>query len=278
MRLGYTTGSCAAGAAKAALQMLLTGKPVPYVELTTPKGIRLNLEVLDINIQYSENTVSCAVKKDAGDDPDVTDGLKIYASVCKTEKAGIRIDGGEGVGRVTREGLEQSVGSAAINSVPRAMIQEGVMQEDYMDETSREEFLQRFSAEGEEKSLLGFCVLGGIFGEGIDLKNDSLIGAVIVGTGLPQVCNEREILKNYFEDAGDNGFDYAYRYPGMNKVLQAAGRVIRTAEDVGVVALLDERFLNWSYQKMFPREWDEFETVTVERIAKRVERFWDEWL
>ena len=155
---------------------------------------------------------------------------------------------------------------------------ECVMQEDYMDETSREEFLQRFSAEGEEKSLLGFCVLGGIFGEGIDLKNDSLIGAVIVGTGLPQVCNEREILKNYFEDAGDNGFDYAYRYPGMNKVLQAAGRVIRTAEDVGVVALLDERFLNWSYQKMFPREWDEFETVTVERIAKRVERFWDEWL
>ena len=126
MRLGYTTGSCAAGAAKAALQMLLTGKPVPYVELTTPKGIRLNLEVLDINIQYSENTVSCAVKKDAGDDPDVTDGLKIYASVCKTGKAGIRIDGGEGVGRVTREGLEQSVGSAAINSVPRAMIQEGV--------------------------------------------------------------------------------------------------------------------------------------------------------
>ena len=64
----------------------------------------------------------------------------------------------------------------------------------------------------------------------------------------------------------------------MNKVLQAAGRVIRTAEDVGVVALLDERFLNWSYQKMFPREWDEFEAVTVDRIAKRVERFWDEWL
>ncbi len=137
MRLGYTTGSCAAGAAKAALQMLLTGKPVPYVELTTPKGIRLNLEVLDINIQYSENTVSCAIKKDAGDDPDVTDGLKIYASVCKTEKAGIRIDGGEGVGRVTREGLEQSVGSAAINSVPRAMIQEGV-----------EEVCRRFGYEG----------------------------------------------------------------------------------------------------------------------------------
>ena len=121
-------------------------------------------------------------------------------------------------------------------------------------------------------------MLGGIFSEGIDLKNDSLIGAVIVGTGLPQVCNEREILKNYFDGAGENGFDYAYRYPGMNKVLQAAGRVIRTAEDVGVVALLDERFLTRSYRQMFPKEWNEFETVTADRVAKRVERFWDEWL
>ena len=125
---------------------------------------------------------------------------------------------------------------------------------------------------------MGFCVMGGIFSEGIDLTGERLIGAAIVGTGLPQICTEREILKEYYEKAGKSGFDFAYRYPGMNKVLQAAGRVIRTAEDVGVVALLDERFLNWSYQKMFPREWDEFETVTVDRIAKRVERFWDEWL
>lgn len=180
---------------------------------------------------------------------------------------------------------------------------ECIVQEDNMDERAREEFLQRFAVpnnvlpigkkEGdvvlgdavlscsdirEEKCLLGFCVLGGIFSEGIDLKNDSLIGAVIVGTGLPQVCNEREILKNYFDGAGENGFDYAYRYPGMNKVLQAAGRVIRTAEDVGVVALLDERFLTRSYRQMFPKEWNEFETVTADRVAKRVERFWDEWL
>ena len=172
---------------------------------------------------------------------------------------------------------------------------ECIVQEDHMNEQSREEFLQRFLRNDEcdlnsviqmdieiemeeEKSLLGFCVLGGIFSEGIDLKNDSLIGAVIVGTGLPQVCNEREILKNYFDEAGDNGFDYAYRYPGMNKVLQAAGRVIRTAEDVGIVALLDERFLNRSYQKMFPREWETYETVTVNQVAKRVERFWNEWL
>ena len=137
MRLGYTTGSCAAAAAKAAAQMLFTGKPAHNIELMTPKGILLNLEVLDIKIPFSQDTVSCAVKKDAGDDPDVTDGLKIYAAVHKTPEEGIRIDGGEGVGRVTREGLEQPVGSAAINRVPRAMIREGV-----------EEICSRFGYEG----------------------------------------------------------------------------------------------------------------------------------
>ncbi len=156
---------------------------------------------------------------------------------------------------------------------------ECLLQEESMDEGSREDFLGRFVMDGNgEKTLLGFCVLGGIFSEGIDLKNDSLIGAIIVGTGLPQVCNEREILKEYFDSQGDNGFDFAYRYPGMNKVLQAAGRVIRTAEDVGIVALLDERFLTTPYLKMFPREWAEYERVTLGQVEKRVERFWNEWL
>ena len=130
----------------------------------------------------------------------------------------------------------------------------------------------------EDRTLLGFCVLGGIFSEGIDLKKDQLIGAIIVGTGLPMVCNEREILKKYFDRQGDNGFDYAYRYPGMNKVLQAAGRVIRTAEDIGIVALLDERFLTTPYQRMFPREWREYEDVSLKEIGHYVEQFWDEWL
>lgn len=169
---------------------------------------------------------------------------------------------------------------------------ECIMQQDYMNEEDREAFLNRFKGseecdfeglinmevEEEENTLIGFCVLGGIFSEGIDLKNDSLIGAVIVGTGLPQICTEREILKNYFDENGANGFDYAYRYPGMNKVLQAAGRVIRTADDVGIVALLDERFLQFSYKKMFPREWKNFETVSIDTISKRAERFWDSWL
>lgn len=175
---------------------------------------------------------------------------------------------------------------------------ECILQQDYMSEEEREGFLSRFrenttsdlqtdiairagismDIEVEDHTLIGFCVLGGIFGEGIDLKNDSLIGVMIVGTGLPQVCNEREILKNYFDSNGENGFDYAYRYPGMNKVLQAAGRVIRTAEDVGIIVLLDERFLQLSYRRLFPREWDSFEPVNLTTISKRIERFWDSWL
>lgn len=169
---------------------------------------------------------------------------------------------------------------------------ECLMQSEYMSEEEREAFLGRFRGnedcdlqgavkmeiQEQERALIGFCVLGGIFSEGIDLKNDSLIGAIIVGTGLPQVCFEREILKSFFEEDGENGFDYAYRYPGMNKVLQAAGRVIRTVEDVGIIALLDERFLQYAYRRMFPREWADFETVSVQTVAKRVERFWDEWL
>lgn len=170
---------------------------------------------------------------------------------------------------------------------------ECILQESHMNEESREAFLNRFRGNEdcdlqrliqmdieveEERSLLGFCVMGGIFSEGIDLKNDSLIGAVIVGTGLPQVCNERELLKKYFDGWGENGFNYAYRYPGMNKVLQAAGRVIRTVDDFGIVALLDERFLSPAYQRLFPREWQERVVVTVDQIGRKVERFWNEWL
>lgn len=170
---------------------------------------------------------------------------------------------------------------------------ECILQGEHMNEQARENFLNRFVGNEEcvledvihmeiemeeERSLLGFCVMGGIFSEGIDLKKDSLIGAIIIGTGLPQVCNERELLKNYFDEQGENGFDYAYRYPGMNKVMQAAGRVIRTEEDFGIVALLDERFLMPSYQKMFPREWKSQQMVNVDRIGHEVEMFWNEWL
>lgn len=103
-----------------------------------------------------------------------------------------------------------------------------------MSEAEREEFLDRFSEES-DRTLVAFGIMGGIFGEGIDLKNDRLIGAIVVGTGLPQISNERTILKDYYDAENGCGFDYAFRYPGINKVLQAAGRVIRTTEDTGVI-------------------------------------------
>ncbi|MCH5332895.1 MAG: ATP-dependent DNA helicase [Agathobacter sp.] len=143
-----------------------------------------------------------------------------------------------------------------------------------MREDEREEFLAAFEEEREE-TLIAFCVMGGIFGEGIDLKNDRLIGAVIVGTGLPQVSNEREILRDYYDRRGGQGFDYAFRYPGMNKVLQAAGRVIRTAEDKGVVLLLDERFLQPEYVPLFPREWQERKLCDSGQVQAEVRAFWN---
>ena len=148
-----------------------------------------------------------------------------------------------------------------------------MMQEQNMNEQDREAFLQEFEAE-REGSLAGFCVMGGIFSEGIDLTKERLIGAMVVGTGLPQVCNEREILKQYFDRHGENGFDYAYLYPGMNKVLQAAGRVIRTEEDKGVIALLDDRFAGRRYLEIFPREWRKLTYCNVKTIGEKVEQFW----
>lgn len=147
------------------------------------------------------------------------------------------------------------------------------MQTSGMKEQEREKFLEAFE-ETKRGTFAAFCVMGGIFAEGIDLKRDRLIGAVIVGTGLPQISHEREILKKYYDERGMNGFDYAFRFPGMNKVLQAAGRVIRTAEDQGVILLLDERFLEPEYDRLFPREWAQRKICTVEELAEEVADFW----
>lgn len=142
-----------------------------------------------------------------------------------------------------------------------------------MNEKEKENFLKTFDVD-RDKSLIGFCVLGGIFSEGIDLKNERLIGSIIIGTGLPMVCSEREILKNYYDKEDRNGFDYAYRYPGMNKVMQAAGRVIRTDEDYGVIALLDERFLRQDYRMLFPREWNDVKVFDSKNANDVVRHFW----
>lgn len=150
-----------------------------------------------------------------------------------------------------------------------------ILQSQYMSEEAREIFLENFEEE-REGSLIGFCVMGGIFSEGIDLSRDRLIGAAIVGTGLPQVCRERELLKDYFQKQGVRGFDYAYLYPGMNKVLQSAGRVIRTDRDCGVILLLDERFRDYRYQEIFPREWKDYGTCNADNVADKMETFWEQ--
>jgi len=167
---------------------------------------------------------------------------------------------------------------------------ECIIQQEYMKEEDRAAFLGHFignddlqltdlihmDIETEDiQTLVGFCVMGGIFSEGIDLKNDSLIGAIIVGTGIPQVCLERELIKAYFDENEENGYEYAYLYPGMNKVLQAAGRVIRTHEDRGVIALLDERFCYATYRNLFPREWNNYKIVDAESVEGKITEFWE---
>ncbi len=144
-----------------------------------------------------------------------------------------------------------------------------------MEESEREDFLREFEKK-RAKSLVAFCVMGGIFGEGIDLTGDSLIGAIVVGTGIPQISPERDLVKTFFDERNGQGFDYAYRYPGMNKVQQAAGRVIRTTEDRGIVLLLDERFLQNKNLQTFPREWKHYEICDLNTFSDKVHKFWAE--
>lgn len=155
------------------------------------------------------------------------------------------------------------------------LIHEIVMQTSDMCEEQREEFLDNFR-KNPDKTHIGFCVMGGIYSEGIDLTGNRLIGAVIVGTGLPMVCNERELFRGYYDDINGKGFDYAYLFGGMNKVMQSAGRVIRTKDDTGCILLLDERFLTNSYTSLFPREWWPYSAVNVGQMKKMMEKFWNE--
>jgi DNA excision repair protein ERCC-2 len=151
---------------------------------------------------------------------------------------------------------------------------EVLIQDSVMNEAEREAFLARFQ-EHPEQTLVGFCVLGGIFSEGIDLKGTRLIGSMIVGVGLPQINHEQELIKEYYDEKEHLGFAYAYQLPGMNKVLQAAGRVIRDASDRGVVVLADRRFQSPQYQYLFPEHWRSAENVaSVQQLANKLETFW----
>ena len=150
---------------------------------------------------------------------------------------------------------------------------ETIVQTYGLTEDERDRFLQRFSEENHD-TLLGFVVMGGIFGEGIDLVGDRLSGAVIVGVGLPAISPERELIRNYFADLEQAGFEYAYVYPGMNRVLQAAGRVIRSENDRGVVLLIDKRFSNVNYRDLLPKRWRPSHVRNEIELKQVLEDFW----
>ena len=142
-----------------------------------------------------------------------------------------------------------------------------------MGEADRDLFLTEFKKE-REKSLVAFCIAGGIFGEGIDLTGDLLSGVIIAGLPLPQVSFEQKILSDYFDRKYGEGFNYAYLYPAVNKVLQSAGRLIRTETDRGIIVLLDDRYTRPDVRALFPKEWDEITPVTIDTVEDVIKRFW----
>jgi len=142
-----------------------------------------------------------------------------------------------------------------------------------MAEKERFEFLAAFEAQA-GITRAGFAVLGGIFGEGIDLIGERLIGVVIVGVGMPQLCLERDLIRDYFEERNGRGFDYAYTFPGMNRVLQAAGRVVRSETDRGMVLLMDLRFDQARYRRLFPPWWQITNAGSAEKIQRAAAKFW----
>ncbi|MBW2439923.1 MAG: PD-(D/E)XK nuclease family protein [Deltaproteobacteria bacterium] len=150
---------------------------------------------------------------------------------------------------------------------------EVIVQAPGMGETEREEFLGRFGQEN-SRSLIGFAVMGGIFGEGIDLVGDRLCGAVVVGVGLPGISQENELIRDYFATHHNAGFEYAYQYPGINRVLQAAGRVIRTESDRGVVLLIDQRYGTHRYRSLLPAEWHPVKMHNEQQLTEALQKFW----
>jgi DNA excision repair protein ERCC-2 len=150
---------------------------------------------------------------------------------------------------------------------------ETILQKPGMAESERDMFLRRFS-QNNPQTLVGFAVMGGIFGEGIDLVGKRLMGAVVVGVGLPGISLERELIKEYFTNALGAGFEYAYLYPGINRVLQAAGRVIRTEKDRGVVLLIDQRYGRYQYKSLLREEWDPVRVRDPQQLADGLQKFW----
>lgn len=149
-----------------------------------------------------------------------------------------------------------------------------IVQEREMTEEAREDFLEHFNTEN-DKTLVGFAVMGGIFGEGIDLVGDRLSGVSVLGLGLPAISRERELIREYFRDKGNDGFEYAYLYPGLNRVLQAAGRLIRTTSDRGVILLIDKRFARFGVRSLLPEEWRTAKAPDAKSVTEQSRQFWE---
>ena len=148
-----------------------------------------------------------------------------------------------------------------------------LVQERSMSPIERHKFLQNFTYESQKTA---FLVLGGIFSEGVDLKGDRLIGSMVISVGMPGVSDERNLIKNHFDEISHNGFDYSYTYPGLNKIFQAAGRLIRGEKDKGIIYLVDDRFLWDKYRRLYPRHWSNIREVKNKKELKiLVERFWN---
>jgi Rad3-related DNA helicase len=148
--------------------------------------------------------------------------------------------------------------------------------ERYLDKRSRTGSDDETITDYDKRSLVGFAVLGGHFSEGIDLKGDLLIGVMIIGVGLPMISFENDLIKNYFDYEMNGGFEFAYQYPGVNKVMQSAGRVIRGEEDRGVVVLIDQRYQMAYYRRTLPKDWGKSYTKLT-TFEKQLEEFWEEY-
>lgn len=244
-----------------------------YVEETV-KAKPGNYLVFFPSYQFMEQVAACGAERQSADEDVKIDGRMKPDTDKRTgadARIGIGVEASEKISAdaQTADGIKMRDGTAAEGSIGGFRL---VLQSGNMDEKKREAFLENFKPDSRE-SVVGFCVMGGIFSEGIDLKGEALIGALIVGTGLPLVCAEREIIRQYYDEG--EGFDYAYRFPGMNKVLQAAGRVIRTAEDKGVILLLDDRFTLHENRLLFPREWENMYRVNIGNVGNVIRRFWE---
>lgn len=246
MRFGYTTGSCAAAACKGATEILLGGKLQETVTLMTPKGILLTLELKDIQIETDK--VTCAIRKDAGDDPDTTNGILVYATVEKTKDQGITLDGGIGVGRVTKAGLSQKIGEAAINPVPKSMILRAAT-----------EIAEKYDYEGGLKIIISVP-------EGVEIGKKTfnprlgIIGGIsILGTsGIVEPMSEAALvqsirveMKQHFSQGeeyllvtpGNYGADYLREHMDLPyekniKCSNYVGETIDMAIDMGVKGIL----------------------------------------